>query len=458
MPRDGRLRRWVNPWRRRYYKPSVKSIQFVSLSAYAEFETGTGEMFPLLLIPHPKELPLSAFASAVQGLGEYAAFYGGDVPDLVVATDKHQVNEWEGLLDDPGGKGVPPPLPGYVFTWDEVDEDLASMVQPRPTALSHLTDVPVKPAEAPGPSPSPRRMVGRRLDGVAGDTVSPADRQVLDLIARHPFLAVEELAIVMGWTHGKVSRARSRMIRGDLLRQPGTAAMRLADEAPRSEITTRGLGVLAAGVGLTPARAVAALGLSGGGPDEPFGQRAALARNFEHTIGVNAVFVALYRVIAAWRRAGFECHVSNWQNAAACARHSMRPDGRGELWLGEVRYDFFLEYDRATESEAQLVWKFDAYRRFYEDSASPPQPTLLVVTQCSAGETRIARAVLTACAGWGRLLPVLITTEQAVGTDRDGLLGRIWREPVDRGRRHWIRRPPRLSTLGYGVPPSEPGC
>jgi hypothetical protein len=455
VPEGGRLRRWVNPWRRRYYRFSAKSIQRVSLPAYAELEMGAGEVFPVLLLPHAKELPLSAFASAVRRVGEYAAFCGGDVPDLVVATDKRQVDEWEALLNAPGVGGVLRPLPGYVFTWEEVSEGLASVVQPRSTVLSHFPDVPVKSAEAPGSSQSPGQMLGRRRDGVAGDNLTSPDRQLLDLIARHPFLAVDDLAIVMGWTPDKVSRARTRMLRGGLLRELDASETMLTDEAPRSELTTRGLGLLAAGVGLTPTRTVAALGLSGGGPDQPFGQRAALVRTLEHTVGVIGVFVGLYRVIASWRRAGFEYRVSNWRSAAACARRGMRPDGRGELWLGEVLYDFFLEYDRATESESQLIWKFDAYRRFYEDSGGPPKPTLLVVTRDAASETRIARAILTACAGWGRLLPVLITTEQAVGSDRDGLLGRIWREPVDRGRRHWLLRPPRVTTLGFGLPPSE---
>jgi len=455
VPRSGRLRRWVAPWRRRYSKPSAKSIQRVTLPAYAEIDTGTGVPCPYLLLPHRQELPLSAYASAVGALGEYAAFYGGDVPDLVVATDKYQVSEWEGLLDDPDGKGTLAPLPGYVFTWDEVREGLASVVRPRPTAQAHLTDVPIRSVEARGTSQAPRRQGGRQRWEAVGCTPSPVDRQLLELIGRHPFLAVEDLAIVLGWTGDTVSRTRRRLLHGGLLLRHDSAETELVDRPRLSELTVRGLALLAAGMGLTPARAVAALGLSGGGPDTPFGQRTALARNFTHTVGVNAVFVGLYRVIAAWRRAGFEYHIAYWQSASACARRDMRPDGRGELWLGEMRYDFYLEYDRATESEAQLVWKFDAYRRFYESSINRPQPTVLVVTQTSASEARIARALLTACAGWGRLLPVLITTEERIGSQRDGLLGPIWREPVDRGRRHWLRRPSRVTSLGFGMPPSD---
>ena len=464
VPRGGILWRWVSPWRRRYFKLSAKSIQRVSLPAYAEIDNGTGVPCPYLLLPHRQELPLSGYASTVAGLGEYAVFSGGDVPNLVVATDKHQVSDWEELLDDPGGKGVLAPLPGYVFTWEEVGEGLASVVQPRPTALAHLAQVPVRSAEALGASQAYHRALGRRHGEVANRTPSPVNRQLMELIARHPFLEVDELAIVMGWTCYTLSRARRRMSRSGFIRELGaneatlneaTLEATLGEGKRPSELTVPGLEVLAAGVGLTPTQAVAALGLSGGDPDEPFGQRAALARNFAHTVGVNAVFVGLYRVIAAWRRAGFEYHISNWQSAAACARRDMRPDGRGELWLGEVRYDFYLEYDRATESEAQLIWKFDAYRRFYENWAKASQPTVLVVTRSSASEARIARALLAACTGWGHLLPVLITTEERIGSQRDGLLGCIWREPVDRGRRHWLRRPPRVTSLGFGSPPSE---
>lgn len=81
-------------------------------------------------------------------------------------------------------------------------------------------------------------------------------------------------------------------------------------------------------------------------------------------------------------------------------------------------------------------------------------PTLLVVTQSRDSEQRVADAVLTACALSGEMLRVLITTGARIRADHDGLLGCIWREPVNRGRRHWLVRPV-VAPFGYGCPPSE---
>ncbi len=146
---------------------------------------------------------------------------------------------------------------------------------------------------------------------------------------------------------------RHRLLEDRLVREPDPGEL---DDSARglTELTVAGLAVVAAELGLTPSAAVRTCGLSGGGPEEPFGQRRPLTREAEHALGVSSLFLGLYRAVVDWRRRGFEYWV---------------------LAIGQVRYEFRLEYDRGTEREARLVWKFEAYRRL-----RGRVPTLLVVT------------------------------------------------------------------------------
>jgi hypothetical protein len=274
-------------------------------------------------------------------------------------------------------------------------------------------------------------------------------------VGRHPFLGTGDLATLTGRRTDTVARLAARLGRSGLLRKIGEDELGSAAAGIEVvELTREGLSVVAAQASLTPAAAVKFNHLSGGGPDAPFGQRRALARDPEHTLGTNGVFVALYRVAAQWQSRGHACRVLKWRSAAACVRDDVRPDGYAVLGIGPVRYAFELEYDRGTEQRRDLLAKFDAYQRRLAAGRGETFPTLLVVTLNRDSEQRIADAVLTACALSGEPLPVLITTGAQIRADRNGLLGRIWREPVNRGRRHWLVRPV-VAPFGYGCPPSE---
>src|SRR6202011_2836084 len=102
-------------------------------------------------------------------------------------------------------------------------------------------------------------------------------------------------------------------------------------------------------------RAVHFNGLVGGGPERPFGARSALVRNLVHKQGVDALFVDLARQLA---RAGENAALVEWRNAAACARHSLRPDGYGIVRYRGQLHGFFLEYDRGTMRTRGYLKKF----------------------------------------------------------------------------------------------------
>ncbi len=463
VPEGGRLAEWRRPWRRYYHKPTAKALQRVSLPAYAEISTDADRTAPYLLLPDVGERPLASFELALSGVVDYMAFRRGDLPDLVVATTSEgRALAWRELLEQARRDRGTAPLPARVFTWEEVGDGLRGRLPPRLPAKRHIAPLDLDAVEPAGQGRSLPRPVStglaRRRAGAGGAALelSPDCRELLALVGRHPFLGTGDLATLTGRRTGTMARLAAHLARSGLVRKIGEDELGSAASGIEVvELTREGLSVVAAQAGLTPAAAVRFNHLSGGGPEAPFGQRRALARDPEHTLGTNRVFVALYRVAAQWQSRGYAYRVLEWRSAAACAQGDVRPDGYGVLGLGPVRYAFELEYDRGTEQRRDLLAKFYAYQRRLTTGRGETFPTLLVVTQSRDSEQRVADAVLIACALSGQPLPVLITTHARIGTDSNGLLGRIWREPVNRGRRHWLVRPV-VAPFGYGCPPSEP--
>jgi len=191
------------------------------------------------------------------------------------------------------------------------------------------------------------------------------------------------------------------------------------------------------------------LGLVGGGPDAPIGSRRRLLSTLAHTRGADDIFVRLYRQARARAAVGCDEAMVEWQNAAACSRRHLRPDGYGVYRCGS-RYDgFFLEYDRGTMNARDYFKKFRAYYRygvtgrFERDYNS--YPTVLGITADNAAEERIARVARATAVGQPGELPVLLTCQWRIDdvTNSDGLLNPIWREPNSDfdNRRHWVRIP-----------------
>lgn len=82
-----------------------------------------------------------------------------------------------------------------------------------------------------------------------------------------------------------------------------------------------------------------------------------------HTVGVNGFFTAL---IGAARRSPSRSALTEWWSERRCAAtwgHTVRPDGYGCWREGGEATDFFLEYDRGTETLDRLVEKLDRYAK-----------------------------------------------------------------------------------------------
>jgi protein involved in plasmid replication-relaxation len=140
--------------------------------------------------------------------------------------------------------------------------------------------------------------------------------------------------------------------------------------------------------------------------------------------------------------------VVEWQNAAVCSRHHLRPDGYGVYRHGN-RYDgFFLEYDRGMMNARDYFKQFAAdYRyslsgRFERDYNS--YPIILVVTTDNAPEERIAQVAHAVAVGRPRKLPLFLTCRWRIEepNNLDGLLGPIWREPDSAfdDRQRWVKQ------------------
>jgi hypothetical protein len=289
------------------------------------------------------------------------------------------------------------------------------------------------------------------------------DRMLLDLVGRHPFLTPDRLAIVLGWPVPSVRRRRNRLISLGMMRLLAT------DEVDEEfavlelvELTAEGLTLCAAQQGLSLAAAVRVNGLAGGGLEQPTGARRMLRAQLAHTIGVDDIFISLIRTRSHPAATGCDDGLVAWQNAAACSRRHLRPDGYGIYRRRGQLYGLFLEYDRGTMSARDYQRKFGAYSAYWTSGRFERDydgfPTILVVTIDDAAEERIASAARTASIGHAVAPPVLLTCQWRIDDPRNaaGLLGPIWREPDDefRERRPWPSRPMTIPRPSVG--PKQP--
>jgi hypothetical protein len=452
---------WERPWRRRYQPPTAKQPATVQLPAGAVLSWGDTPT-AYLLLPDLGGAPVRAYRTTLGRLLVLRHLAAGELPPLVIGTTTvGRAEAWDWLLDDVSRARNEAPLARWITTWADLHDRhaagdaggrrwLTAQDLPACRPSRHSLDAGALARHAATPArltPSSRRSrsssdrLGQLALGLA-----PADHTLLELIGRHPLLTVDGLGAALGWTRQWARWRRNRLIRDGLVRLLEPEEAGDAAALGLAELTADGLTLVTSRLGITLAAAVRHLGLAGGGPDQPIGQRRSLLRSLEHTLGVNAVFVSLHRTAHALAQAEGDDGLLEWRSAAACSRGRVRPDGYGVYrHRGEV-YGFFLEYDRGTMSGRDYREKFAAYfdyrasGRFEQDYDG--FPTILVVTTNPAAEERIARAIRSASLGWAAHLPVLLTCDWRINRDpanRYGLLGAIWRESVGipAARRCW---------------------
>jgi Replication-relaxation len=256
------------------------------------------------------------------------------------------------------------------------------------------------------------------------------------------FLQLRKLADLLGTSVPRIRRLESDLVRSGWLKRvemeefPQVAvgwSQSVFSDLGLVEITLAGQRRIAGALGLDPRTATRYHGLIGAGRSQA-GKRRRLLLALAHTLGANAVFVAFATAASAVRHAGGSDDLVEWRGAAACERNYCKPDGYGCYVRNGVAHGFFLEYDRGTESTRTYLAKFRAYYR-YRDSRQADRdyngfPTLLFVTTQPHAEERIADAANRAWFLRGaEPLAVLITTTSRITSDRQAILGRIWRRP-----------------------------
>jgi len=171
-----------------------------------------------------------------------------------------------------------------------------------------------------------------------------------------------------------------------------------------------------------------------------------------HIIGVNDVHASL---VAAARGRG--ATLAAWWSERQCAVHwgaVVRPDAAGCWCEGGVAGDFFLEYDRGTETTGRLAAKVANYAELAARSGYV-SPVLVWLT----GGERREREVRRALAGVRSPAVPVLTGRSGAGV---GPADAVWL-PVESERRMTLRaallafskRPEQASRSGQGTGPTE---
>ncbi|MFM9442551.1 replication-relaxation family protein [Streptomyces acidiscabies] len=165
-----------------------------------------------------------------------------------------------------------------------------------------------------------------------------------------------------------------------------------------------------------------------------------------HTVGTNAFFTAL---IARSRRPDATGRLTAWWSEARCRRYfgdTVVPDGYGRWQEGGTVFEWFLEFDLATERPDRVAAKLPRYARLA--TATTTITPVLIHLPTTRRETRIRHALISALAALGDSSLVPVATSSAdlsdSATARWQPLDRLShrRLPLPELRRVWPHLPP----------------
>ena len=264
--------------------------------------------------------------------------------------------------------------------------------------------------------------------------VRPAEKRALDLISDWPWIALTELAGLMGVSPQRASQTVIPLEGFGLAARVPEAGRRLA-------LTDRGLSLLArrdrTSVGVAKKR----WSLTPEDAEAPFewrnvtGRRTRqLLRNIEHTDAVHGFLAALaaQAPLLGWETV----QIDPPRRASRHFRHDGRmravnPDAFGVLKKGDTTWPFFLEWERRAVRPSTMSERLAPYLRYY--SSHRPlddhgaRPAVLVVFDDEIAQTHFLRVAREEMRADGVAVPLWVSHREAI--DALGPLGSAWRSP-----------------------------
>jgi Replication-relaxation len=174
-----------------------------------------------------------------------------------------------------------------------------------------------------------------------------------------------------------------------------------------------------------------------------------------HRIGVNEFFCAL--IEAGRANNGHGLHKWIPERTVRTADGWIRPDGFGAYLHPGGEFDFYLEYDRGTETTRQLANKLAGYigvARDWTEQGAEHFPCVLIIVPNHRRERLVAAAFADALARFKRAdklagLPFYLASEEAVS--QRGVLGSVWGSLPKPERRLNITELPAKEGLDYDL-------
>ena len=264
--------------------------------------------------------------------------------------------------------------------------------------------------------------------------LKPAEKRALDLLSDWPWLALGDLAGLLGVTNQRASQLTTALEGFGLAARVPSAERRLV-------LTDAGLTLLArrdrAAVGGAKKRWSAAPPNSGAtvGWRTVSGRRSRqLLRDVEHTTAVHGFVAALSRQA---RVLGWEIDQLDPPKRASRyfwhfgGMRSVHPDAFGMLRRGRTAWPFFLEWERRAVRPVTMAARLAPYLRYYsshrpvDDHGAPP--VVLVIFDEDIAQTHFLSVAQEELDRLRTAVPLLASHRALV--EREGPLGRAWFAP-----------------------------
>ncbi len=310
--------------------------------------------------------------------------------------------------------------------------------------LRHALDRTVPGGELPVEDQPQRVSVPADLDFSGAADVSdqmllvllkPAEKRALDLISDWPWIALGDLAGLLGVSPQRASKVVIPLEGFGLVARPREAGGRLA-------LTDRGLALLARRDRTSVAVARRRWSIAPKDADAPLGWRNVtggrsrqLLRNIEHTEAVHGFLAAMtaQALLLEWE----VVQLDPPRRASRHFRHdggmrAVNPDAFGILRNGDTLWPFFLEWERRAVRPSTMSDRLAPYLRYY--SSHRPiddhgaSPAVLIVFDDETAHTHFLRVAREEMRAEQATIPLWVSHREAIAAL--GPLGRAWRSPA----------------------------